>query len=188
MWEKREAGNTAVKRRVRARGLILAGRAPFSCAKCHRKTWKTAPVLKNKRKKIETYIVICRRNKSRENENSTIFEHEAYSSTGILLIHFSVLIFYKNKDGCKTLRLTCMWGWTLDRCVEASGLRRLRLLGRRLQITPACLQVNARATFRVFAFSLVFADEWLEQAKREEVRRKEEKSRNGRVVEQSTVR
>ena len=57
------------------------------------------------------------------------------------------------------------------------------VIGRRLQITPACLQVNARATFRVFAFSLVFADERLKQAKREEVRMKEEKSRNGRVVE-----
>ena len=76
-----------------------------------------------------------------------------------------------------------MWDWTLDRCVEASGPRRLRLLGRRLQITPAYLQVNVRATFRVFAFSLVFADESLEQAKREGVRMKEEKSRSGRVVE-----
>ena len=78
---------------------------------------------------------------------------------------------------------TCEHAQTLDRCVEASGPRRLRLLGRRLQITPACLQVNARATFRVFAFSLVFADERLKQAKREEVRMMEEKSRNGRVVE-----
>ena len=37
--------------------------------------------------------------------------------------------------------------------------------------------------FHVFAFSLVFADERLKQAKREEVRMKEEKSRSGRVVE-----
>ena len=42
---------------------------------------------------------------------------------------------------------------------------------------------NARAIFHVFAFSLVFADERLKQAKREEVRMKEEKSRSGRVVE-----
>ena len=188
---KAEAGNTAVKRRVRARGLILAGRAPFSCAKCHRKTWKTAPVLKYKRTKIETYIVICRRNKSRENENSTIFEHETYWSTGILLI---TVAKHLDSLACKTVYnsfltalhvviTTCEHAQTLDRFVEASGPRRLQLLGRRLQITPACLQVNARATFRVFAFSLVFADERLEQAKREEVRRKEEKSRSGRVVE-----
>ena len=78
---------------------------------------------------------------------------------------------------------TCEHAKTLDRCVEACGPLRLRLLGRRLQITPACLQVNARTTFRVVAFSLVFADESLEQAKREEVRMKEEKSRSGRVVE-----
>ena len=71
--------------------------------------------------------------------------------------------------------------------MEASRTRWLRLPGRRLQITPACLQVNARAIFRVFAFSLVFADERMEQAKREEVRMKEEKSRNGRVVESITL-
>ena len=41
-------------------------------------------------------------------KNSIIFEHEANSSTGILLIHLSVLIFNKNKDDCKTPRLTCM--------------------------------------------------------------------------------
>ena len=78
---------------------------------------------------------------------------------------------------------TCAHAQTLERCVEASGRRWLRLLRRRLQITPACLQVDARATFRVFAFPLFFADERLEQAKREEVRRMEEKSRSGRVVE-----
>ena len=78
---------------------------------------------------------------------------------------------------------TCTHAQTLDRCVEASRTRWLRLPGRRLQITPACLQVNARAIFRVFAFTLVFADERMEQAKREEVRMKEEKSRSGKVVE-----
>ena len=74
---------------------------------------------------------------------------------------------------------TCAHVQRLDRCVEASGMRWLQLLRKRLQITPACLQV----IFHVFAFSLVFADERLEQAKREEVRMKEEKSRSGRVVE-----
>ena len=33
-----EASNTAVKRRVCARGSILAGPSPFSCGKFHRKT------------------------------------------------------------------------------------------------------------------------------------------------------
>ena len=78
---------------------------------------------------------------------------------------------------------TCAHAQRLDRCVEASGMRWLQLLRRRLQITPACLQVNARAIFHVSAFSLVFADERLKQAKGEEVRMKEEKSRSGTVVE-----
>ena len=74
---------------------------------------------------------------------------------------------------------TCTHVQTLNRCVEASKPRRLRLQGRRLQITSACLQVvNVRAFFRVS--SLI---ERMEQAKREEVRRKEEKRRSGKVVE-----
>ena len=147
--------------------------------------------MKNKRKRIETYIVICRRNKSRENANSTIFERETYSSTGIMLItvakHLDSLacetVYNSFLTALHVVLTTCEHAKTLDRCVEACGPLRLRLLGRRLQITPACLQVNARATFRVFAFSLVFADERLEQAKREEMRRKEEKSRSSTVVE-----
>ena len=73
--------------------------------------------------------------------------------------------------------ITCTHVQTLNRCVEASEPRRLRLQGRRLQITSACLQV-VRAFFRVS--SLI---ERMEQAKREEVRRKEEKRRSGKVVE-----
>ena len=74
--------------------------------------------------------------------------------------------------------ITCTHVQTLNRCVEASEPRQLRLQGRRLQIMSACLQVNARAIFRVS--SLI---ERMEQAKREEVRRKKEQSRSGRVVE-----
>ena len=50
--------NTAVKHKVCTRESILAGLAPKSREKFPRKTWKTNAISQNKRKKIETFIEI----------------------------------------------------------------------------------------------------------------------------------
>ena len=50
--------DTAVKHKACTRESILAGLAPNSRKKFPRKTWKTNAISQNKRKKIETFIEI----------------------------------------------------------------------------------------------------------------------------------
>ena len=75
--------------------------------KISKKTQKQLLSRKISKRKLIRASLSVRGNKVGK-ENSIILEHEANSSTGILLIHLSVLIFNKNKDDCKTPRLTRM--------------------------------------------------------------------------------
>ena len=83
------------ERRACTRGSILDGRSPLSRVKLKKNT-RNNTVSQDRRKKIETFRGILLK-ESRGRENSNVFEHKAYSSTGILLICYSVLSFGNTK-------------------------------------------------------------------------------------------
>ena len=64
--------------------------------KIKKKHTRNNTVSQDRRKKIETFRGILLK-ESRGRENSKVFEHKAYSSTGILLICYSVLSFGNTK-------------------------------------------------------------------------------------------
>ena len=87
----RTSRNTPVKRRARSRDSILDAHTPISRAKFLRKNVKLLLSRKISERKFKRCEKSVKGNKNREEENSRLFEHIAYSSIGILLFHHSVL-------------------------------------------------------------------------------------------------
>ena len=87
----RTSRNTPVKRRARARDSILDAHTPISREKFLRKNVKLLLSRKISERKFKRCEKSVKGNKNREEENSRLFEHIAYSSIGILLFHHTVL-------------------------------------------------------------------------------------------------